>query len=135
MKFYRIVTFVILILATSAYASQSNVVIYEQFDDIKVVAVINEKDIENSPKWHPGSEPLPLSVDDAIKAMHDFISQPKVIGSIEEIEIRTLKDFPGYWHYLFKVAASEADSRRHEMYLVLMSGKVIPAFIEPESIK
>ena len=57
MKYYRIVTFVIFILATSAYASQSSVVIYEQFDDIKVVAVISKDDIESSPKWNPSLDP------------------------------------------------------------------------------
>ena len=135
MNCYRIVTLVIFILATSAFASQSNVAIYEQFDDIKVVAVINKDDIKNSPKWNPGFDPLPLSVDDAIKAMRDFFKQPKMIGTIEEIEIRTIKNFPGNWHYLFKVAASDTDNRKHEIYVVLMNGKVIPAFIEPETIK
>ena len=135
MNFYRLITLVILISATSAYASQSTVELYERFDDIRVVAVINIEDINNSPIWNPGFDPLPLSVDAAIQSIRDFIKQPNLIGAIEEIEIRTIKNHPGTWHYLFKVSTDDTNSSGYKMYAVLMNGKVIPAFIQPDAIK
>jgi len=134
-NFYRLITLVILISATSAYASQSSVELYERFDDIRVVAVINIEDINNSPIWNPGFDPLPLSVDGAIQSIRDFIKQPNLIGAIEEIEIRTIKNHPGHWHYLFKVSTNDTNSSGYKMYAVLMNGKVIPAFIQPDAIK
>jgi hypothetical protein len=134
-NFYRLITLVIAISATSAYASQPNIEIYERFDDIRVVAVINIEDIDNSPMWNPGFDPLPLSVDGAIQSIRDFIKQPNVIGAIEEIEIRTIKNYPGHWHYLFKMTTNDTNSSGYKMYAVLMNGKVIPAFIEPDAIK
>ena len=135
MNFYRLIALVIVISATSAYASQSNVDLYERFDDIRVVAVISIEDINNSPMWNPGFDPLPLSVDGAIQSIRDFIKQPNVIGAIEEIEIRTIKNYPGHWHYLFKMTTNDTNSSGYKMYAVLMNGKVIPAFIEPDAIK
>ena len=135
MNFYRLITLVILISATSAYASQSSVELYERFDDIRVVAVINIEDINNSPIWNPGFDPLPLSVDAAIQSIRDFIKQPNLIGAIEEIEIRTIKNHPGHWHYLFKVSTNDTNSSGYKMYAVLMNGKIIPAFIQPDAIK
>jgi len=134
-NFYRLITLVILISATSAYASQSSVELYERFDDIRVVAVINIEDINNSPIWNPGFDPLPLSVDAAIQSIRDFIKQPNLIGAIEEIEIRTIKNHPGHWHYLFKVSTNDTNSSGYKMYAVLMTGKIIPAFIQPDAIK
>jgi hypothetical protein len=134
-NFHRLMTLVIVISATSAYASQNNIEIYERFDDIRVAAVINIEDIDNSPMWNPGFDPLPLSVDGAIQSIRDFIEQPNMIGAIEEIEIRTIKNYPGHWHYLFKVNTNDTNSSGYKMYAVLMNGKVIPAFIEPEAIK
>lgn len=134
MNFYRLITLAIVMSATGAFASESNIDLYERFDDIRVVTVINIEDINNSPKWNPGFDPLPLSVDGAIQSIRDFIKQPNMLGTIEEIEIRTIKNYPGYWHYLFKVATNDTNSSGYKMYAVLMNGKVIPAFIEPDAI-
>lgn len=136
MNFFRLLTLVIVISATSAHASPSNVDLYERFDDIRVVAVINIEDIDNSPMWNPGFAPLPLSVDGAIQSIREFIKQPNTMGAIEEIEIRAIKDHPGHWHYLFKVTSNDTNSSSgYKIYAVLMNGKVVPAFIEPGAIK
>ena len=135
MNFYRLITLAIVFLATSAYASQSNIILYERFDDIRVVAAINIEDINNSPMWSPGIDPLPLSVDGAIQSIRNFIKQPNIIGTIDEIEIRTIKNYPGHWHYLFKITANDTNRIGYKIYAVLMSGKVVPAFIQPDAIK
>jgi hypothetical protein len=135
MNYCRLVTLVVALLTTGAHASESNVEIFEQFDNIRVVALIDIDDIDNSPKWNADVDPVPLSVDAAIKAIRDFIKQPGTIGAIREIEIRTIKKYPGHWHYLIKTVASDPGSHGYDVYVVLMDGKVIPAIIEPESFK
>ncbi len=135
MNFYRLIILILAISATSTYASQSYVDLYERFDDIRVVAVIDIEDIDNSPVWNPGLNPVPLSVDGAIKSIQGFIKKPDMLGEIEKIEIRKIKNYPGHWNYLFKVFKDDNSKHRYKMYAVLMSGKVVPAFIEPEAIK
>lgn len=135
MNCYRLITLVIAVSATSAYASESNVDLYERFDDMRVVAVVDIADINSSPMWNPGVNPLPLTVDGAIQSIRDFIKQPNLTGAIEKIEIRTIKSHPGHWHYLFKVSTNDTNSSGYKMYAVLMNGTVIPAFIEPDAIK
>jgi hypothetical protein len=132
-NFYRLITLVIFISTTAAFAAESSVELYERFDDIRVVTIIKVDDINNSPKWNPGLDNLPLSVDGAIQSIRDFIKQPNTMGAIEEIEIRTIKNHPGHWHYLFKVTTNDTNSRGYTIYAVLMSGKVVPAFVEPGS--
>ena len=135
MNFFRLLILVIAISAASAHAAQTSENLYERFDDLRVVIVINIEDIDSNPAWNPGSDPLPLSVDGAIQKIQDFIKPPNTLGAIEKIEIRTIKNHPGHWHYLFKVIADSTHSSGFEMYAVLMNGKVIPAFIEPDAIK
>jgi hypothetical protein len=135
MNYYRLITLVIAIFATGAHASQNKTEIVEQFDNIRVVTFIESDDITNSPVWNPDIDPLPLSVDGAIQAIRDFSKQAPNIGSVKEIELRTIKDNPGHWHYLVKMAGKDANKQKCKVYAVLMDGKVIPAIIEPESIK
>jgi len=135
MNYYKWIILVITVLTTNAYAFQSKIEIFEQFDNIRVVAFINEDDITNSPMWSPDTDPLPLTITGAIQAVRDFTKQSKITGSVKEIEIRTVNNHPGYWHYLIKIAANSANKNKYNIYVVLMDGKVIPAFIEPETYK
>ncbi len=135
MKYYRWVTLSIAIFTTSAYALQPTVEIIEQFDNIKVVAVISVNDINNSPMWNPDIEAPPLSVKDALHSIRDFNKQSKATYSVKEIEIRAIKRHPGYWHYLIKTVSNDMNMHKYDVYVVLMDGKVIPAIIEPESYK
>jgi len=135
MKYYRWITLSIAIFTTSAYALQPTVEIIEQFDNIKVVAVISENDINNSPMWNPDIDAPPLSVKDALHSIRDFNKQSKTTYSVKEIEIRTIKRHPGYWHYLIKTVPNDMNMHKYDVYVVLMDGKVIPAIIEPESYK
>ena len=135
MKYYRWITLSIAILTTSAYAFQPTVEIIEQFDNIKVVAVISEKDINNSPMWNPDIEAPPLNIKDALQSIRKLSKQSKTTYSVKEIEIRSIKRHPGYWHYLIKTVSNDMNMRKYDVYVVLMDGKAIPATIEPESYK
>ncbi|NOX08706.1 MAG: hypothetical protein GXP22_04320 [Gammaproteobacteria bacterium] len=134
MNQYRWVSIFILILSTNVYSYQSKVEIVEQFDDLKMVAFISKEYINNSPEWIPGKTALPLTVADAIKAVNDFNKDENKVDVISEIEIRKIPKHKKHWHYLIKVA-NKAMKLKYNIYVVLMSGKVVPAMIQPQSYK
>ncbi len=135
MNYCRLITLIIAMFATNAHALQYKVEIVEQFDNIRVVAFVKSDDIKRSPTWNPSVDPLPLRVEDAIRAVREFSKEPDSLGALREIELRTIKNFPGHWHYLIKLVANDASRQKYGVYVVLMNGKVIPAVIEPEAIK
>ncbi len=134
MSYYRWFFLVVVAVSTNAYAFQSNEIIFEQFDDIKMVASISQKDIKNSPEWKPEISEPPLTVAQAIKAVKDFSKVLGVSEVIKEIEIRPFPTHVKHWHYLIKVTNGVKKSK-YDIYVVLMNGKVIPAIIEPQTYK
>ncbi|NOZ10854.1 MAG: hypothetical protein GXP09_07450 [Gammaproteobacteria bacterium] len=126
------------IFSGNAQSFQPSIEIIEQFDDVKLVAFINETDIENYPLWHPLTEAPPLSVSKAIQAIKDLYKTNRdqlLPKSVKEIELRELSRHEYYWHYLVKVKTNDDKKPKYQIYVVLMNGKVIPALIESESYK
>lgn len=134
MNYYRWLFLAMFAVTTSTQAFQSNEIIFEQFDDIRMVASISQKDIDNSPEWNPDMEMPPLTVSQAIKAVKDFTKSSDNAGIVKEIEIRPFPKHVKHWHYLIKVT-NKAKKARYDIYVVLMNGKVIPAIIEPQTYK
>ncbi len=134
MKYYRWLSLAIIVLSASAHAFQSKVEIFEQFDDLRMVAFISEKDINSSPEWNPNIEVPPLTVFQAIKAVRDLNKPSNFTGAIKEIEIRPVPKYDKHWHYLIKIK-NDARKTKYDIYVVLMNGKVIPAIIEPQTYK
>lgn len=134
MKYYRWLPILILVLTTSVYAFQPKITILEQFDNLKMVASIDKKDLNNSPEWNPNVDTPPLTIAGAIQAVKDFNKTPDTLGAIKEIEIRPVPKHEKHWHYLIKIA-NESMITKYNIYVVLMNGKVVPAIIEPPSYK
>lgn len=134
MKYYHYLFFTILLFTSNANALQPTVEIYEQFDNLKMVAFIDKKDINANPVWKPDLSPIPLTVDEAIQAVKNFTKDSPASGAIREIEIRPLPKHEEHWHYLIKIA-DDAMITKFAVYFVLMNGKVIPAMIEPQGYK
>jgi hypothetical protein len=134
MKYYRYLLLAILALSANAYAFEPKIEIFEQFDNLRMVAFINEKDIESNPEWNPNLAAPPLSVGEAIQAVGKFIKNEKNLMAIREIEIRPVPRNESHWHYLIKLA-NDAKTTKYDIYVVLMNGKVIPAIIEPQGYK
>lgn len=134
MQYYRYLLMLMLLLSTNAYALQPKIEIVEQFDNLRMVTFISEKDISNSPKWNPNSEAPPLSVGEAIKAVKKFVKNSKKSIDIREIEIRPVPRYEKHWHYLIKLT-NNTKQTKYDIYVVLMDGKVIPAIIEPQGYK
>jgi len=131
MKYYLCLLMTSLVLSANVYAYQPKVEIIEQFDDLRMVAFIDMEDIKNNPEWNPDLGAPPLTVSGAIQAVKTLITMP---GSIKEIEIRQVPKHKKQWHYLIKTA-NESMKSKYSIYVVLMSGVVIPAIIEPQGYK
>ncbi len=134
MKYYHYLFFPILLLSSNANAYQPTVEIYEQFDNLKMVAFLDKNEINASPIWNPDLTPIPLTVDEAIQAVKEFTKDAPVSGAIREVEIRPLPKHEKHWHYLIKIA-DESMITKFAIYVVLMDGTVIPAMIEPQGYK
>jgi len=131
MKYYRYLLIVVLIFTANAYAFQPKIEIIEQFDNLRLIAFVSGKDVENSPQWNPDSGTPSLTVGEAVQSVRNFVKHQAII---KEIEIRPLPNHKLHWHYLIKIKDDKMKSK-YSVFVVLMSGKVIPAIIEPESYK
>ncbi|HED35304.1 MAG TPA: hypothetical protein ENJ08_14000 [Gammaproteobacteria bacterium] len=131
MKYYHYLFVATLALSANAHALQPKIEIFEQFDDLRMIAFISADDINNSPEWNPDLTPPSLTVYNAIKAVKKFRKKPT---AVQEIEIRPVPGYEKHWHYLIKVS-NDAMKSKHDIYIVLMDGKIIPATIEPEGYK
>ena len=136
MKIYNYILWSVFGIAFSAsvQAYHPKVEIYEQFDNLKMVAFINPQDIEKSPVWNPNSDVPPMTLDVAIAKLRQFVAESGELGAISEIEIRPVPGYGSKWHYLVKVK-NDALQSKYALYVVLMNGVVVPAIIEPPSYK
>ena len=135
---YRWLLLALTIFSGNAQSYQSLIEIVEQFDDNKVVAFINEADIENYPVWHQLTEAPPLSIRSAIQALQNQYKangDTLITEAIKEIELREISQHKNYWHYLVKIKNDDHQKNKYQVYVVLMNGKVISALIETESFK
>jgi hypothetical protein len=123
-----------LFISTNVLAAQPKIEIIERFDDLRMVAFISIKDIDDSPEWKANLTPPPLTVGEAIQAVNEFSKKTGTLSDIKEIEIRPVPGHESKWHYLIKVA-NDSKRSKFDIYLVLMNGTVISAMIEPQGYK
>jgi hypothetical protein len=133
MNYYRYLFMALLVFSANAYALQSKTEVFEQFDDLRMAAFISMNDIMNSPEWNPSLGTPPLTVDEAINAVREFVNDSVPID-VREIELRPIPNNKKHWHYLIKVTNDKMKSK-YDIYVVLMDGKIIPATIEPQGYK
>lgn len=134
MKYYVFLFLTSLVLSMSVHAAQPKIEIIERFDDLRMVAFISIKDIDDSPEWNANLTPPPLTVGEAVQAVKEFIEKTGTFSEIREIEIRPVPGHETKWHYLIKVA-NDSKRSKFDIYLVLMNGAVISAMIEPQGYK
>ena len=140
---YKGLLLLLTLMSVNALSYQPSIEIFEKFDDVRLVSFINESDIENYPQWSALRGEPPLTISQAIQAVKTFHDSRNVeknntayTNSIKEIELRQMSAHKkNYWHYLIKVKKENTKKIHYQVYVVLMNGKVIPAMIEPDSIK
>jgi hypothetical protein len=135
--FKKLMPFLLLLVFGRVMAYENPIEIIEYIDDVKVVAYINKSDINTKIEWTPFESPLPLSIDDALHAVQEYIQSDDDITDVKlsGIELKRIARHEMYWHYLVKLKYKSGDETRPHFFVVLMDGKVISALREPESIK
>ena len=135
--FKKLIPFLLLLFFGRAMAYENPIEIIEYIDDVKVVAYISKSDITEKLQWTPLESPVPLSIDDALRAVQNYIKSDKDIADfkLSGIELKRIARYEMYWHYLVKLKYKSDGRMRPHFYVVLMDGKVISALREPESIK
>jgi len=128
---------ILFFVSIKTYAIEFPIEIIEYFDDIKVVAFINESDIDKSLDWPSTDAALPLSISGALKAVRVYMSTDPTMeqGRLASIELKQIPHHENYWHYVVRMKTRENGRSKSHYFIVLMNGKVIPALKEPESFK
>lgn len=126
-----------LLLSGKVLAYEFPIEITEYVDEVRIAAYIKKEDINNNVKWTPFEGPPPLTIDEALKAVQEFIKSDVDMAksTLVEIELRQIPNHEKSWHYLVRVRYQSEDKIQPHFFLVLMDGKVISAIREPESIK
>jgi hypothetical protein len=127
----------LLVTSTNLHATQFPIEIFEYVDSARVVAFINESDLDASTRWHPFEGPPPLGIQDVTAALRSFIASDEVLAgaTLTEIELKRVPHREKDWHYMVKLKTGGKHGSHYHYLVVLMSGKVIPAIREPESFK
>lgn len=133
----RLISLLLLLLSGKVLAVDFPIEITEYVDEVRIAAYINKEDLNNNVLWTPFEGPPPLSIDEALKAVQEYVKSDKGMGkaTLVEIELRPIPHREMSWHYLVRIRYQSEDTVKPHFYLVLMDGKVISAIREPGSIK
>lgn len=126
-----------LLLSTQAGAIEFPLEVIESIDDTRVAAFISQEDIDAAGTWEPLRTPPPMTLAQALDAVLATLTDHGVAAESVRLASVELKEFPhqpGHWHYLVRL--KKTSGKPHpRFYVVLMSGRVIPAAMEPEAYK
>ena len=133
----RMLALPLVLFSVTVHASEFPIEIIEYVDQTKVVAFINEEDIDRTVAWVPFEGPPPLTIADALALVQKFIApDAEMAGSrLTEIELRRIPHHEIHWHYVVRMKAHTRDKPRSWFFIVLMNGKIIPGLQEPQAIK
>jgi hypothetical protein len=127
----------LLLVGTNVSATHFPVEIFEYVDDVRTVAFVNESDLEEDTRWKPFEGAPPLTIEEALEDVRGHMTSDTGLAgaSVVEIELRKVPHHEQNWHYMVKLEQQSEGRTRYRYLVVLMSGKVIPAMKEPESVK
>lgn len=133
----RYLALMILLLSQHVAAFEFPIQITEYLDDKKIIAFINEGDIDEALHWEPESAPPPLSMVGAFSAVRKTIDADGKLPAAEltEIELEQIPHHPRQWHYLVKMTIRDNGESTPGYFVVLMNAKVIPALPRPEPLR
>lgn len=133
----RILPLLFFLFSGNLQASQYPVEVVEFIDNIRVVAFINEADIDKTLSWIPFEGSPPVTVGGALGAIKGYVAADPEFAKMEltEIELKQIPHHQSYWHYLVRIKTTLEGKSRSHYFIVLMNGKVIQGIREPSSIK
>lgn len=133
----KLLPIIFLLFNSNVLAFDFPIQVTEYIDDVKIDAYINQKDIAEDTQWMAFEASPPLSIQQALAAVQDFIrADDRFTGAtLISIELKRIPHHESYWHYVVKVRTKLNNEDRPHFFVVLMDGKVISAIREPDSIK
>jgi len=133
----RILPLLLIVISGKIQAFEFPIEVIEFIDNAKVVAFLDETDIDKRSYWEPFTGVPPLSMTDALGAIHDHLAADPELGkaTLSGIELKQIPHHERYWHYLVKLQTRMDDKPHSRYFIVLMNGKVIPGLMEPETVK
>ena len=133
----RILPLLLILFSAKLQAMEFPLEVIEYIDNSRVVAFINESDIDKTLPWTPFTGAPPLSLNDALGLTQKYATTGLKLknATLSEIELRQIPHHKNYWHYLVKMQASVDEKMRNYYFIVLMNGKIISGIREPQSIK
>lgn len=129
----RIIAGLLLLVSIGCRAVEFPIELVEYVDDARIVALVNESDIDAGAGWVPGSGSPPVSMDEALAIVQTAIADdPRFEGAaVDEVAIKRIPHHTEHWHYLVKLVSGTAHHPRLDFFVVLMNKKLIPAIREP----
>jgi len=126
-----------LFFSGSAQSYDFPIEVFEYINNEKVVAFINEDDIDASTSWLPTEGAPPVTIANVVSTIQKYIKpDPKLTNAtFSEIELKRIPRHEKHWHYLVKMKTGTGGQAHYHYFVVLMNGKIIPALREPESFK
>lgn len=133
----KLIPALLFLISGQALAVEFPLEISEYFDDIRIIAYVNQSDVDKEARWTPFQSPPPLSVRAALKEVQTHLKTDHVFANAEltSIELKPIPKQKDYWHYLVKIRYTQDGITRPHFFVVLMDGKVISALKQPDSIK
>jgi len=135
--FRAVLVGLLLSLSSGAFAFKFPIEMIEGVDGARVIVYINEEDIDTDVHWAPFEGEPPVSVGEALAAVRTHVEQNASFGDVtlRDIQLRRIPRHDNDWHYMVVLQSQRGGSPVLHYYAVLMTGKVIPAILEPESYK
>jgi hypothetical protein len=132
-----IIAALLLLFSARLQALEFPIEIIESIDNSRVVAFVNETDIDQDINWSPFTGEPPLTVAGALTAIQRQIAtDPGLSGAaLTEIGLRQIPHHETHWHYLVKLQTRADDKLLAHYFIVLMDGKVIRGLREPQAVK
>lgn len=127
----------LVLFSANALAQEFPVEVFEYIDNTRVVAFVNEADIDKTLHWTPFEGPLPLTLTDALKAIQDYVATcPELTDAVlSGVELKPVPHHEGYWHYLVRMKTFTNGRPLSHYFIVLMDGKIVAGLREPEMVK
>jgi len=128
---------VFLFFSHNLYAYEAPLEIIEYMDNTKIIAFIDEADMNKTKDWQPTDGVPPLTINGALKAIKKQASAyPELEDTVlSEIELKPIPRHEQHWHYIVKMKSKHNTKSQTHYVIVLMDGKVYPGLKEPEMLK
>lgn len=125
------------LFSANVLAYEFPIEVFEYIDNTKVIAFVNEQDIDKTIHWTPFEGPLPMTLTDALKAIQKYItSDPELMDAVlSGVELKQVPHHEGCWHYLVRMKTYADGKPVSHYFIVLMDGKIVSGLKEPETVK